>query len=234
MARLLAVESALASQAESMAEMARHIDKLQIRTRLTSRDVWDQLKQTQAASTAQGEALLGAGGKLQQLEDDVRAVEDLVGGVQGLAAKQFTLLLSVIDQQKRMQSTSSSSSTTSTSSSVGGVKKTVRAAVSSSSSSPSPSPPQIEKKKESNSNTSSVSAAAPPIAAPSPSTHDTISSDGTDEWGRSVKVQAVQQEETWETKKVEENKNSNDDEEGEEKQNSNVKLNDDGSVSFSF
>lgn len=101
MARLAAAETAVATQTEALTNLARQVDKLQIRTRIVGRDVKDQVKEAQAAVGAQGEVVLGATAKLQQLQEDVRAIEELVDAMQGLAAKQFSLLTAVIQQQKK-------------------------------------------------------------------------------------------------------------------------------------
>jgi hypothetical protein len=92
LARLRAAETALAAQQETMLTLSRQVDKLQTRTRLVSRDMRDQVKMLQTSSVQQGEALLAAALKLEQLDDDVRDVETLVEAVQGLAAKQFGLI----------------------------------------------------------------------------------------------------------------------------------------------
>ena len=101
MARLASAESAVASQAEAFTTLSRQVDKLQIRSRIVGRDVKDQVKAAQAATASQSETVIGATMRLQQLESDVRTVEELVDAMQGLAAKQFDLLLAVIEQQKK-------------------------------------------------------------------------------------------------------------------------------------
>jgi hypothetical protein len=101
MARLAAAEAAVAKHAESVAVLARQVDKLQVRTRLVSRDVRGEVKKVSATAAAQGEALFGASARLDKLESDVKDVEGLVEAVQGLAAKQFDLLMTVIGQQKK-------------------------------------------------------------------------------------------------------------------------------------
>ncbi|KAL4539468.1 hypothetical protein Ndes2437B_g02160 [Nannochloris sp. 'desiccata'] len=98
MARLSAAETALNKQADSLSILTRQVDKVQIRTRLVSRDMRAQVKEVQALTETHGEALLGANDKLAQLENEIRGLEELVDAVQGIAAKQFRLLSSLVGQ----------------------------------------------------------------------------------------------------------------------------------------
>jgi hypothetical protein len=111
MSRLSAAEFALTKQAESLSILTRQVDKVQIRTRLVSRDMREQVKELQALTDNHSEALLGAGARLAQIDNQVKGLEELVDAVQGIAAKQFRLIASVVGQgSKTVQAVGGSTS----------------------------------------------------------------------------------------------------------------------------
>jgi hypothetical protein len=217
MARLSAAETALSKQAESLSILTRQVDKVQIRTRLVSRDMRDQVKEIQALTETHGEALLGAGEKLSQLESEVRGLEELIDAVQGIAAKQFRLIASVVGQGSQQKAPIAGNT-----SKASGTKKKVGHKI----------PP--------------ATAAAAPLAAKHPQQKEEVAkkSDktGRDEWGRvTARTQSLQIEK--EGEKEEEVASAAAILEAAETapvaaisidDGRQMKLNEDGSVSFSF
>ena len=213
MSRLAAAETALTKQSESLSVLTRQVDKVQIRTRLLSRDLRAQVKDIQASTENHSEVLLGAGAKLTQIENEVRGLEELVDAVQGIAAKQFRLISSVIGQPKNKVSVGGSTS-----------KKS--------------RPSSVEKNSAAKAKVDST-----PLAAKQHQKQEEVtqSGNGKDEWGRAVTAaQSVQKKE----KEVEQQQTSGSGNFGAmaveeagassadgDKQ---MKINDDGSVSFSF
>lgn len=174
----------------------------------------DQVKEVQALTENHGEALLGASDRLAQLETEIRDLEGLVDAVQGIAAKQLKLLSSVIGQGARKAPVVGNTSKKSSSSTVGENK--------------------IKKK----SSVTGVVKGDKPLTA-----NDEVSNSGKDEWGRAVVAQSLRNKKEQEEKKVGNEKSGVGAARAEEKPPAEVtsiddggqmKLNDDGSVSFSF
>ena len=102
LSRLHAIESGIERENENRADSLRKLDKIQTRSRLVSRDVREQIKQLQAASTHQGEILMATTMKLEEIDSNIKDIEDLSASMQVLAAKQFELLQSVISRVKKL------------------------------------------------------------------------------------------------------------------------------------
>lgn len=103
LARLAGAEASAAAQHEALTTLARQVDKLQTRTRIVSRDVRTALKALEAGAGQQGAVLQGAALRLDKVEQDVQDVEALVAAMQQVSAKQFTLLTQVITSQAQQQ-----------------------------------------------------------------------------------------------------------------------------------
>ncbi|KAL4853968.1 hypothetical protein ACK3TF_005198 [Chlorella vulgaris] len=100
-ARLVRVEGEVAQQAAALQAATRQLDKLSVRSRLVSRDLKLPLQQLQAAAGQQSEALVGLAQRLEGHDKELRDMEALVEALQGVSAKQFQLLLKVMDQQQQ-------------------------------------------------------------------------------------------------------------------------------------
>jgi hypothetical protein len=214
MARLASAETALSKQAESLSILTRQVDKVQIRTRLVSRDLRDQVKEIQALTETHNELLLGAGDKLAQVEGQVRGLEELVDAVQGIAAKQFRLIASVVGQ---------------------GSKTVARVGGTSTSKKTGSSKSRYEINKKNEPATATVSELKePPLAAA------TTRGSGKDEWGRAVTSQSLQSKKEEEKERESEVAAVEEEEETPPvavisiDDGRHMQLNDDGSVSFTF
>ena len=179
----------------------------------------DQVKEVQALTETHGEALLGASDKLARLESEVRGLEELVDAVQGIAAKQFRLLSSVIGQGARKAPIVGNSSKKSSieSTFVDEKNKTPVIAVGKGDNALQATQEEAEIKEKSNS--------------------------GRDEWGRAVMAQSLRNEKEEEEGKVSNEKSGAGAMVLEERPSAAVnsindgrkmEVNDDGSVSFSF
>lgn len=99
-ARLLRTEALAAQQDERLGTLARQVDKLQTRARLTGRDLRGPIKQLEAGAAEQTAVLAGLAQRLDATERDVRDVEQLLAALQALSSKQFDLLAAVLQRQQ--------------------------------------------------------------------------------------------------------------------------------------
>ncbi|PSC73859.1 hypothetical protein C2E20_3092 [Micractinium conductrix] len=102
-ARVLRLEAAAGAQAEQLAALGGQLDKLSIRSRVVGRDIKLPLQQLQALAGQQAEVLVGVVQRMEKLEQDIKETEGLVEALQGVSAKQFGVLLKLLEGQKAAQ-----------------------------------------------------------------------------------------------------------------------------------
>lgn len=86
------LHAAVKSQAAALETISRQIDKLQIRTRLVSRDVRGQLKGVEEVTAGHSVALTEVNERLERVEGDMKDLETLIAALQELSLKQFLLV----------------------------------------------------------------------------------------------------------------------------------------------
>ena len=100
MLRLRQAEVALTDQQSVVGSVMKDVDKLQIRTRLVSRDTRDALKKVQESTELSQGVLQESLARLELLESRVEDTEALIHAVHEVSAKQFGLISQLIQQQQ--------------------------------------------------------------------------------------------------------------------------------------
>ncbi|KAG2498745.1 hypothetical protein HYH03_003484 [Edaphochlamys debaryana] len=96
--RLARLEALTDKQLSEFAVAVRQIDKLQVRTRLTSGDLRRPIAQLQHSSADQAALLTRLAGETEALRGQLRDTQALLGALQGLTAKQFQVTVDAIKQ----------------------------------------------------------------------------------------------------------------------------------------
>ncbi|GBF99695.1 COP9 signalosome subunit 6 [Raphidocelis subcapitata] len=101
--RLVRVEAALQQQAVAASQAARQLDKLQTRARLSASDVKLPLRQLQDAAAGQADALGRLAEQQVRLQQQVAGVEEVIGALQGVGARQFKVCVDALTAVKQEQ-----------------------------------------------------------------------------------------------------------------------------------
>ena len=102
----ISLHAAVKSQATALETISRQIDKLQIRTRLVSRDVRGQLKGVEEVTAGHSIALTEVNERLERVEGDMKDLETLIAALQELSLKQFLLVKDALLSSSRKAGTS--------------------------------------------------------------------------------------------------------------------------------
>ena len=102
MLRLRNVEIAQKSQEDVIASLSRNVDKLQVRTRLVSKDVRDALRDVEEGTALTGDVVQDTAARMELMNARLDELESLVGSVHDVAAKQFELIAEIVTQQKQL------------------------------------------------------------------------------------------------------------------------------------
>lgn len=95
------LQAAVSSQSAALETISRQVDKLQIRTRLVSRDVRGQLKGVEEVTTGHSVALAALDERMERAEGDIKDLETLIAALQELSLKQFLLVKDIVSSSKR-------------------------------------------------------------------------------------------------------------------------------------
>ncbi|GIL42251.1 hypothetical protein Vafri_282 [Volvox africanus] len=106
-ARLARLETLTDKQLAEFSTAVRQIDKLQVRTRVTSGDIRRPIAQLQSASADQTAVLVRLASEQEALRGQLRDTQTLLGALQGLTAKQFQVTVEAIKQLRSAQSAGS-------------------------------------------------------------------------------------------------------------------------------
>ncbi|GLI70544.1 hypothetical protein VaNZ11_015460 [Volvox africanus] len=102
-ARLARLEALTDKQLAEFSTAVRQIDKLQVRTRLTSGDIRRPIAQLQSASADQSAVLVRLASEQEALRGQLRDTQALLAALQGLTAKQFQVTVEAIKQLRSAQ-----------------------------------------------------------------------------------------------------------------------------------
>ncbi|GIL89530.1 hypothetical protein Vretimale_1907 [Volvox reticuliferus] len=106
-ARLARLEAVTDKQLAEFSTAVRQIDKLQVRTRLTSGDIRRPIAQLQSASADQSAVLVRLASEQEALRGQLRDTQALLAALQGLTAKQFQVTVEAIKQLRSAQAAGS-------------------------------------------------------------------------------------------------------------------------------
>ena len=87
--RLVRAEAALTQQAQALEVATKQLDKLHTRLRVGAGDIKTPLKQLQQAAAGHAEAIGRLGEAHARLAKQVEGVEEVIGALQAVAARQF-------------------------------------------------------------------------------------------------------------------------------------------------
>ncbi|PNH12018.1 hypothetical protein TSOC_001064, partial [Tetrabaena socialis] len=102
-ARLARLEALTDKQLAEFAVAVRQVDKLQVRTRITSGDLKRPIAQLQSASADQAAVLSRLATEVEALRGHLRDTQQLLGALQALTAKQFQVTVDAIKQLRASQ-----------------------------------------------------------------------------------------------------------------------------------